>query len=144
MELGDNSDKEASPPQLKKREMLKNQQIQMVFMLQALQMENSMRRGAFTIVAECFGMARLMVHCLWNRVVCTCAHGHIISPEFHSHKKIPGDVLCICRSSSARESRTSHYGSDGLKESWQCHWGCQRQWSIVGLLIRLYEFIPTL
>ena len=49
-----------------------------------------MRRGAFTIVAECFGMACLTVHCLWNRVVRTHAHGHIISPEFHSHKKNSG------------------------------------------------------
>ena len=39
------------------------------------------------MVAECFGMACLTVHCLWNRVVRTCAHGHIISPEFQSHKK---------------------------------------------------------
>ena len=47
-----------------------------------------MRRGAFTIVAECFGMAHSTVHCLWNRVVHTCASGHIISLEFHSHKKL--------------------------------------------------------
>ena len=39
------------------------------------------------MVAECFGMARSTVHCLWNRVVRTHAHGHIISPEFQSHKK---------------------------------------------------------
>ena len=144
MELRDTSDEEASPPQLKKREMSKNQRIQMVSMLQMLQMEDRMRRGAFTIVAGCFGMACLMVHCLWNRVKHTHASGHIISPEFHSHKKIAGDSLCIHRSSSARESRTSHYRSNGLKESWQHHWGCQRQWCIVGLLIRLYEFIPIL
>ena len=87
MELGDTSNEEASPPQLKKREMLKNQRIQMVSMLQTLQTENGMRRGAFTIVAECFGMACSMVHCLWNRVVRMRASGHIISPEFHSHKK---------------------------------------------------------
>ena len=142
MELGDTSEEEASPPQPKKREMSKNQRIQMVSMLQTLQMENGMRRGAFTIVAECFGMACSMFHCLWNRVVHMHASGHIISPEFHSHKKIPGDGLCICQSSSRRESRTSHYGSDGLKESWRHCWGCQRQWCIVGLLIRLYEFIP--
>ena len=87
MELGDTSDEEASPPQLKKREMLKNQRIQMVSMIQTLQTEDSMRRGAFTIVAECFSVACLTVHCLWNRVVHTCASGHIISMEFHSHKK---------------------------------------------------------
>ena len=46
-----------------------------------------MRRGAFTIVAKSFGMASSTVHCLWNRVVCTCATGHFISLEFHSHKK---------------------------------------------------------
>ena len=57
-------------------------------MLQTLQMEDGMRRGAFTIVAECFGVARLMVHCLWNRVTRTCASGHIISLEFHSQKKL--------------------------------------------------------
>ena len=84
------------------------------------------RRGAFTMVAECFGMACSMVHCLWNRVVHTHAHGHIISLEFQSHKKIPGDLLFICQSSSARESRTSHYASDRPKESWRCRWGCQR------------------
>ena len=87
MELGDTSNEEASPPQAKKREMSKNQRIQMVSMLQTLQTEDGMRRGAFTIVAECFSMACLRVHCLWNRVVCTHASGHIISPEFHSHKK---------------------------------------------------------
>ena len=87
MELGDTSNEEASPPQPKKREMLKNQRIQMVSMLQMLQMENGMRRGAFTIVAKCFSMACLTVHCLWNRVVCMCTSGHIISMEFHSHKK---------------------------------------------------------
>ena len=59
----------------------------MVSMLQMLQMEDSMRRGAFAIVANCFGMAHSMVHCLWNRVACMRASGHIISPEFHSHKK---------------------------------------------------------
>ena len=87
MELGDTSEEEASPPQPKKREMSKNQRIQMASMLQTLQMENGMRRGAFTIVTECFGMACSTVHCLWNRVVCMHATGHIISPEFHSHKK---------------------------------------------------------
>ena len=90
----------------------------MVSMLQMLEMEDGMRSGAFTIVAKCFGMACSMVHCLLNRAACTCASGHIISPEFHSHKKIVGDSLCIHWSSSARESRTSHYGSGGLKESW--------------------------
>ena len=60
----------------------------MVSMLQMLQTEDGMRRGAFTIVAECFGMARLMVHCLWNRVMWMRASGHIISLEFHSHKKL--------------------------------------------------------
>ena len=80
----------------------------MVLMLQTLQTEDIMRRGTFTIVTECFGMARLTVCCLWNRVACMHASSHIISPEFHSHKKIAGDSLCICRSLSARESRTSH------------------------------------
>ena len=144
MDLWDTSDEEASPPQLKKREMLKNQWIQMVSMLQTLQTENGMRTGAFTIVAKCFGMACSMVHCLWNRVVHMHAHGHIISLEFHSHKKILGDLLFIHWSSSMRESRTSHYASDRPKESWRHHWGCQRQWCIIGLLIQLYEFIPTL
>ena len=46
-----------------------------------------MRRGAFTIVAECFGMARSTVHCLWNRVVCTPTSGHIISQNFIPTKK---------------------------------------------------------
>ena len=144
MELGDTSNKEASPPQLKKREMLENWRIQIVLMLQMLQMEDGMRRGAFTIVAECFGMTRLMVHCLWNRVTHMHTSGHIISPEFHSHKKIVGDGLCIHQSSSVRESRTSHYRSSGLKEGWRHCWGCQRQWCIIGLLIQLYKFIPIL
>ena len=47
-----------------------------------------MRRGAFTIVTKCFGMAHLTVHCLWNRAVRMHASGHIISLEFHSHKKM--------------------------------------------------------
>ena len=87
MELGDTSGEEASPAQARNREMSKNQRIQMVSMLQMLQMEDSMRRGAFAIVAKCFGMAHSTVHCLWNRVACMHASGHIISPEFHSHKK---------------------------------------------------------
>ena len=96
MELGDTSNEEASPPQARKREMSKSWQIQMVSMLQMLEMDNSMRRGAFTIVAKSFGMASLTVHRLWNRVVHTCATGHIISPEFHSHKKpmYPSEVVC--------------------------------------------------
>ena len=88
MELGDTSYKKASPPQPKKREMSKNRKIQMVSMLQTLQTEDGMRRGAFTIVAKCFSMAHLTVHCLWNRVGHTCASGHIISAEFHSQKKL--------------------------------------------------------
>ena len=59
----------------------------MVSMLQTLQTENGMTRGAFTIVTKYFGMACLTVHCLWNRVVHTRVSGHIISPEFHFHKK---------------------------------------------------------
>ena len=59
----------------------------MFSMLQMLQTEDAMRRGAFTIVTKCYGMAHSMVHCLWNRVMHMCAPGHIISPEFHSHKK---------------------------------------------------------
>ena len=51
MELGDTSNEEASPPQAKKREMLKKQRIQMVSMLPMLETEDGMRRGAFPIVA---------------------------------------------------------------------------------------------
>ena len=87
MELGDTSDEEAFPQRPKKREMLKSQQIQMVTMLQTLQTDDGMRRGAFTMVAKCFGVVRSTVHCLCNRVLCMHAHGHIISPEFQSHKK---------------------------------------------------------
>ena len=57
-------------------------------MLQTLEMEDGMRRGAFTIVPKSFSMAHLMVHCSWNRVACTHATGHIISPEFQSDKKL--------------------------------------------------------
>ena len=99
--------------------MLKSQWIQMVLMLQTLEMDDGMRRGAFTIIAKSFGMACLTVHCLWNRVVCTDATGHIISPEFHSHKKIVGEGLYICLRSSMRESRIPHCGKGILKESWQ-------------------------
>ena len=60
----------------------------MVSMLQTLQTEDGMRRGAFTIVAECFSMACSMVHCLWNRVACMHASGHIISLEFQSHNNL--------------------------------------------------------
>ena len=86
MELGDTSDEEASPQHPKKREMSKSQQIQMVTMLQTLQTDNGVRSGSFTMVTKCFGMARSTVHRLWNRVVRTRAHGHIIFPEFQSHK----------------------------------------------------------
>ena len=119
MELGDTSDEEASPPQARKREMLKSWQIQMVSMLQMLEMDDGMRRGAFTIVAKSFGMAHSTVHCLWNRVACTHATGHIFCPEFHPTKKIVGDSLCICLRSSVRESRIYHCGKGVLKESWQ-------------------------
>ena len=118
MELGDTSDEEASPPQARKRKMLKSRQIQMVSMLQMLEADESMRRGAFTIVAKSFSMASLTVHRLWNRVVCMHATGHIISPEFHSCKKIAGDSLCICLRLSVRESRISHCRKGVLKESW--------------------------
>ena len=144
MELGDTSDEEASPQRPKKREMLKSQQIQMVTTLQTLETDNGMRSGAFTMVAKCFSVARSTVHHLWNRVVRMCAHGHNISPEFQSHKKIAGDLLFIHWSSSARECRTSHYASDGPKESWWHRWGCQRRRCNVGLLIQLFEFIETL
>ena len=87
MELGDSSDKEASPERPKKRELSKSTRIQMVMMLQTLKTDNGMRSGSFTMVAECFGVARSTVYRLWNRVVHTRAHGHIISPEFQSHKK---------------------------------------------------------
>ena len=62
MELGDTSDEEASPQQARKREMSKSRQIQMVLMLQMLETDDSMRRGAFTIVTKLFGMASSMVH----------------------------------------------------------------------------------
>ena len=88
MELGDTSDKEASPPQARKREMSKSWQIQMVSILQTLETDDGMRRGAFTIVTKSFGVAHSTVHCLWNRVVCMHASGHIISLEFHSCKKL--------------------------------------------------------
>ena len=58
----------------------------MVSMLQTLQTEDGMRRGAFTIVTKCFSVARSTVHCLWNRVVCMHASGHIISPDFIATK----------------------------------------------------------
>ena len=87
MDIGDTSDEEASPERPKKRELSKSTQIQMVTMLQTLETEDGMRSGSFAMVAECFGMARSTVYRLWNRVVRTCAHGHIISPEFQSHKK---------------------------------------------------------
>ena len=38
----------------------------------------------------------------------------------------------VCK--SVRESRTSHYGIDGLKESWQHHWRCQRQQCIIWIV----------
>ena len=117
MELGDTSNEEASPPQAKKREMLKNQRIQMVSMLQMLQTEDGMRRGAFTIVAECFSMACLTVHCLWNRVVCTHASGHIISLEFHSHKK-------NCR---RRPMYPSEFIRKGIKDIPLQKWWTQRK-----------------
>ena len=87
MELGDTSDEEASPERPKKRELSKSTQIQMVTMLQTLETDDGMRSGSFAMVAECFGVARSTVYRLWNRVVRTRAHGHIISPEFQSHKK---------------------------------------------------------
>ena len=58
----------------------------MVSMLQTLQTENGMRRGAFTIVAKCFGMAHSTVHCLWNRVVCMHATGR---PYYFSRISFP-------------------------------------------------------
>ena len=87
MDIGDTSDEEASPERPKKRELSKSTRIQMVTMLQTLETEDGMISGSFAMVAECFGMARSTVYRLWNRVVRTRAHGHIISPEFQSHKK---------------------------------------------------------
>ena len=57
------------------------------------------------------------------------AHAHLAILflwNFIPTKNIVGDGLCICWSSSVRESRTSHYGSSGLKESWQCQWGVSK------------------
>ena len=88
MELGDTSNEEASPPQARKREMSKRWQIQMVLMLQMLETDDGVRRGAFTIIAKSFGVAHSTVHCFWNRVVHMHTTGHIISLEFHSHKKM--------------------------------------------------------
>ena len=87
MELGDTSDEEASPERPKKRELSKCTRIQMVTMLKTLETDDGMRSGSFAMLAECFGVARSTVYRLWNRVVRTRAHGHIISPEFQSHKK---------------------------------------------------------
>ena len=87
MDIGDTSDEEASPERPKKRELSKSTRIQMVTMLQTLETEDGMISGSFAMVAECFGVARSTVYRLWNRVVRTRAHGHIISPEFQSHKK---------------------------------------------------------
>ena len=67
--------------------MLKSWWIQMVSMLQMLEIEDGMRRGAFTIITKSCSVVHSMVHCLWNRVACTRTTGHIISPGFHSHKK---------------------------------------------------------
>ena len=135
MELGDTSNEEASPPQARKREMLKSQQIQMVSMLQMLEMDNGMRRGAFTIVTKSFGMASSTVHRLWNRVV----HMHHW-PYYFSGISFPQNLYIHLRS-SMRESRISHCRKGILKESWQCQWGCQRHWCIVGLLIQPYVLI---
>ena len=88
MELGDTSDEEASPERPKKRELSKSTRIQMVTMLQTLKTDDGMRSGSFAMVAECFGVARSTVYRLWNRVVRTRTHGHILSPEFQSHKKL--------------------------------------------------------
>ena len=84
MEVGDTSNEEASPQHPKKREMSKSQWIQMVTMLQPLQMDNGMRRGAFTMVTECFSMAHSTVHCLWIRVV----HMHT-RPYYFSRISVP-------------------------------------------------------
>ena len=96
----------------------KSQWIQMVSMLQTLETDDSMRRRAFTIVTKSFSMAHSTVQCLWNRAVHMHATGHIISLEFHSHKKNAGEGLCICLRSSMRESRISHCRKSILKESW--------------------------
>ena len=97
MELGDTSNKEASPPQARKREMPKNWRIQMVSMLQMLQTEDGIRRGAFTIVTKCFGMALSMVHCLWNRVVCTrtsCLQNFIPTKKCRRQPMYPSEFIC--------------------------------------------------
>ena len=118
MELGDTSDEEASPPQARKREVSKSRQIQMVSMLQMLEMDDGMRRGAFTIVAKSFGMAGLMVHCLWNRVVAHMPLAILFLQNFIPTKKIAGEGLGISLRSSERDSRISHSGKGILKESW--------------------------
>ena len=103
MELGDTSDEEASPQHPKKREMSKSQRIQMVMMLQTLQTDDGMRSGSFTMVAKCFGVARSMVHCLWNRVVRMHAHGHISSSSIYRGELsfLQPVHFCICWHDSA-------------------------------------------
>ena len=62
----------------------------MVSMLQMLEMEDGMRRGAFTIVVECFDVACLTVHCLWNRATRMSASDPIAEA---ADSKKPGDVV---------------------------------------------------
>ena len=80
MDLGDTSDEEASPPQPKKKEMSKKSEDPNGFNATNAADRGRHEKGSFHHCCQ-------TVHCLWNRVTCTHASGHIISPEFHSHKK---------------------------------------------------------
>ena len=57
MELGDSSNEEAPPPCPRKREMLKNSQLQMISILQGMQDNDGLQRGSITIVAKRFDVA---------------------------------------------------------------------------------------
>ena len=135
MELGDASNEEAPLPCSRKREMLKNSCLQMIFILQSMQGDGSPQRGLITIITKRFDMACSTVYRLWEWAACMHATGDIISPEINSWKKFQ-EASCISkRVHPGGVSRMSCCGRGIPKENLQCQWGCQRQLCIERIVV---------
>ena len=94
MEFGNTSNKEAPPPNPKKREMLKHAQLRMISMPQGMEEDNSLQQGSITFIAKRF-VACSTVYQLWDWAACTHVTGIIISLELSSSGEILGGCVFI-------------------------------------------------
>ena len=81
MELGDASDEEAPTTNPRKKDLTKNEWLEVISMLVMTATEDHLQRGAIMKLTERFNVACSMVYRLWECVVCTCAMGVINLPK---------------------------------------------------------------